>query len=32
MQKKTAENKWTVFTHGGREATELDAVEFAKLA
>ena len=30
--KKTAENKWTVFTHGGREATELDAVEFAKLA
>ena len=29
--KKTAENKWTVFTHGGREATELDAVEFAKL-
>lgn len=30
--KKTAENKWTVFTHGGRKATELDAVEFAKLA
>ena len=30
--KKTAENKWTVFTHGGREATELDAVAFAKLA
>ncbi|EMH80733.1 imidazole glycerol phosphate synthase subunit hisF [alpha proteobacterium HIMB114] len=30
--KKTAENKWTVFTHGGREATELDALEFAKLA
>ena len=30
--KKTSENKWTVFTHGGREATELDAVEFAKLA
>ena len=30
--KKIAENKWTVFTHGGREATELDAVEFAKLA
>ena len=30
--KKTAENKWTVFTHGGRESTELDAVEFAKLA
>ncbi len=30
--KKIADNKWTVFTHGGREATELDAVEFAKLA
>ncbi|WP_440694864.1 imidazole glycerol phosphate synthase subunit HisF [Candidatus Pelagibacter sp. HIMB109] len=30
--KKTAQDKWTVFTHGGREATELDAVEFAKLA
>jgi len=30
--KKTAENKWTVFTYGGREATNLDALEFAKLA
>jgi len=30
--KKTSDNKWTVFTHGGREATELDAIEFAKLA
>ena len=30
--KKTAENKWTVFTHGGREPTDLDAIEFAKLA
>ena len=30
--KKTAENKWTVFTHGGRELTDLDAIEFAKLA
>ena len=30
--KKTAPNKWTVFTHGGREPTSLDAVEFAKLA
>jgi len=29
--KKTSDNKWTVFTHGGREATELDAIEFAKL-
>ena len=30
--KKTAENKWTVFTHGGREPTDFDAIEFAKLA
>ena len=30
--KKTAPKKWTVFTHGGREPTSLDAVEFAKLA
>ena len=30
--KKTADNKWTVFTHGGRETTDLDAIEFAKLA
>ncbi len=30
--KKTAPNKWTVYTHGGREPTSLDAVEFAKLA
>ena len=30
--KKIAENKWAVFTHGGREATNLDALEFAKLA
>ena len=30
--KKTDENKWTVFTHGGREPTNLDAIEFAKLA
>ena len=30
--KKTAENKWTVFTHGGREPTDLDAIEFAILA
>ena len=30
--KKTAPNKWAVFTHGGREPTSLDAVEFAKLA
>ena len=30
--KKTSDNEWTVFTHGGREATDLDAIEFAKLA
>jgi len=30
--KKTDENKWTVFTHGGREPTDLDAIDFAKLA
>jgi len=30
--KRTADNKWTVFTHGGREPTDLDAIEFAKLA
>ncbi len=30
--KKTDDNKWTVFTHGGREPTKLDAIEFAKLA
>jgi cyclase len=30
--KYVASNKWGVFTHGGREATELDALEFALLA
>jgi len=30
--KKTSEDKWNVFTHGGRNQTELDAVEFALLA
>ena len=30
--KHVASNKWGVFTHGGREATELDALEFALLA
>ena len=30
--KKTGNNKWNVFTHGGRQATELDALEFALLA
>ena len=28
--KKTASNKWEIFTHGGREKTGVDAVEFAK--
>jgi cyclase len=28
--KKTANNKWEIFTHGGREKTGIDAVEFAK--
>jgi cyclase len=30
--KKTSDHKWNVFTHGGRNRTELDAVEFALLA
>ena len=30
--KKTSDNKWNVFTHGGREKTELDALKFALLA
>ena len=28
--KKTSENKWEVFTHGGRNKTNIDAIEFAK--
>ena len=28
--KKISENKWEVFTHGGRNKTGIDAVEFAK--
>ncbi len=28
--KKTSENQWEVFTHGGRKPTGLDAVEWAK--
>ena len=28
--KQTAENRWEVFTHGGRTATGLDAVEWAR--
>ena len=28
--KKTHENRWNVFTHGGREKTDIDAIEYAK--
>ena len=28
--KKTSNNKWEIFTHGGRKKTGIDAVEFAK--
>jgi cyclase len=28
--KRTGENKWEVFTHGGRKATGLDAIEWAR--
>ena len=30
--KKTSEDKWNVFTHGGRNQTQLDALEFSLLA
>ena len=30
--KRTGPGRWTVYTHGGRNATELDAVEWAKEA
>jgi len=30
--KNTGNNKWNIFIHGGRDATELDALEFALLA
>ncbi|OUV88211.1 MAG: imidazole glycerol phosphate synthase subunit HisF [Pelagibacteraceae bacterium TMED136] len=30
--KKIKDNNWEVFTHGGRQSTQLNAVEFAKLA
>lgn len=30
--KKTSDNKWNVFTHGGREKTSIDALEFALMA
>lgn len=32
MQKKTRENKWNVFVHGGRIDTGLDAILWAKKA
>ena len=28
--KKVSDNKWEVFTHGGRNKTGIDAVDFAK--
>ena len=28
--KKTSKNKWEIFTHGGREKTGIDAIEFTK--
>ncbi len=30
--KKTKDNTWEVFTHGGRQPTQLNVLEFAKLA
>ncbi len=30
--KKVSENKWEIFTHGGRNKTGIDAVDFAKKA
>jgi cyclase len=30
--KKTKNNTWEVFTHGGRQPTQLNALDFAKLA
>ena len=30
--KKTSNNKWEVFTHGGRDSTGIDVVEYAKIA
>jgi len=30
--KKTDENKWSVFTHGGRERADIDAIEYAKIS
>ena len=30
--KKVSEDKWEIFTHGGRNKTGIDAIEFAKIA
>jgi len=30
--KKVANNKWELFTHGGRNSTGMDAIEYAKIA
>ena len=30
--KRTDKNKWSVFTHGGRERTDIDAIEYAKIS
>ena len=32
MQKKIGDNKWEIFTHGGRISTGIDAIEYAKIA
>jgi cyclase len=29
--KKVANNKWEIFTHGGRNSTGIDAIEYAKI-
>jgi len=29
--KKVAKNKWEIFTHGGRNSTGIDAIEYAKI-
>ena len=30
MQRKLKNNKWEIFTHGGRKATGIDALKFAE--
>jgi cyclase len=30
--KKIADNKWEVFTHGGKNSTGIDVIEYAKIA